>query len=44
VVPDAARELGCVLFETERGSLDASVDAQIEEIERGLADRLGRQV
>jgi flagellar assembly protein FliH len=43
VVPDAARELGSVVFETERGSLDASVDTQLEEIERGLTDRLRRQ-
>ncbi|MGP8245358.1 MAG: FliH/SctL family protein [Bryobacteraceae bacterium] len=43
VVPDTARELGFVVFETERGSLDASVDTQLEEIERGLADRLRRQ-
>ena len=43
VVPDAAREPGFVVFETEHGSLDASVDTQLEEIERGLADRLRRQ-
>jgi flagellar assembly protein FliH len=43
VVPDPAREPGFVIFETERGSLDASVDTQLEEIERGLADRLRRQ-
>ncbi|MGO9893467.1 MAG: FliH/SctL family protein [Bryobacteraceae bacterium] len=43
VVSDTARELGFVIFETERGSLDASVDTQLEEIERGLADRLRRQ-
>lgn len=43
VIPDAARELGCVVFETERGNLDASVDTQLEEIERGLTDRLRRQ-
>lgn len=42
VVPEAARELGFVIFETERGSLDASVDTQLQEIERGLADRLRR--
>jgi flagellar assembly protein FliH len=43
VVPDAAREVGSVVFETSRGNLDASVDAQLQEIERGLADRLRKQ-
>ncbi len=43
VIPDAAREPGAVVFETERGNLDASVDAQLREIERGLADRLRRR-
>jgi flagellar biosynthesis/type III secretory pathway protein FliH len=32
-----------VVFETERGNLDASVDAQLREIERGLADCLRRR-
>lgn len=41
VVPDASRDLGTVVFETERGSLDASVESQLREIERGLSDRLG---
>ena len=31
-----------VIFETERGNLDASVESQLQEIERGLADRLRR--
>jgi len=43
VLPDASRELGSVIFETSRGNLDASVDAQLQEIERGLADRLRKQ-
>jgi flagellar assembly protein FliH len=43
IIPDAAREPGTLIFETERGSLDASVETQLEEIERGLADRLRRQ-
>jgi flagellar assembly protein FliH len=43
VVPDPAREPGAVVFETQRGNLDASVDSQLQEIERGLADRLRRQ-
>ena len=42
VVADAAREPGAVVFETERGNLDASVESQLREIERGLADRMRR--
>jgi flagellar assembly protein FliH len=40
VVADAIGEPGTVVFETERGDLDASGETQLEEIERGLADRL----
>ena len=43
VITDPSRELGTVIFETRHGNLDASVDAQLQEIERGLADRLRRQ-
>ena len=43
ILPDPSRESGSVVFETERGNLDASVDSQLQEIERGLADRLRRQ-
>jgi flagellar assembly protein FliH len=43
VVPDASRDPGVVVFETERGNLDASVESQLGEIERGLADSLRRQ-
>ena len=43
VLPDASRELGSVIFETARGNLDASVDSQLSEIERGLTDRLRKQ-
>jgi flagellar assembly protein FliH len=43
VIPDAAREPGTLIFETERGNLDASTESQLAEIERGLADRLGRR-
>ncbi len=42
VVPDASRDPGAVIFETERGNLDASVESQLSEIERGLADALRR--
>ena len=40
VAPDPSREPGAVIFETSRGNLDASVDSQLQEIERGLTDRL----
>ena len=43
VAPDPAREPGTVIFETERGDLDASVESQLREIERGLTDRLERK-
>ena len=43
VVADSSREPGTVIFETARGNLDASVDAQLQEIERGLVDRLRKQ-
>lgn len=37
VEPDPSLEAGAVIVETARGSLDASVTAQLEEIERGFA-------
>ena len=40
VTPDASCEPGGIIFETARGNLDASVESQLHEIERGLADRL----
>jgi len=43
VIPDPSRAVGGILFETPRGNLDASVDSQLQEIERGLADRLRKQ-
>ena len=39
VLGDPACERGTVIFETARGNLDASVDTQLREIERGLTDR-----
>jgi len=42
-VSDASLDRGAALFETARGSLDASVETQLQEIERGLADCLRRQ-
>jgi flagellar assembly protein FliH len=43
VLGDRSREPGAAFFETTRGNLDASMDSQLEEIERGLAARLNRQ-
>ncbi len=43
VISDAASNPGAVVFETSRGNLDASVESQLCEIERGLADTLRRQ-
>lgn len=43
VIPDASREVGTVIFETQRGNLDASVDSQLQEIERGLTDCLRKR-
>jgi flagellar assembly protein FliH len=40
VIPDPSCEPGGIVFETTRGDLDASVDSQLQEIERGLTDRL----
>ena len=40
VVADRGRLPGDVVFETERGKLDASVETQLQEIGRGLADKL----
>jgi flagellar assembly protein FliH len=42
VIADPSREVGAVVFETQRGNLDASVESQLQEIERGLADRLNQ--
>jgi flagellar assembly protein FliH len=43
VAPDPSLDRGAAIFETSRGSLDASVETQLQEIERGLADCLRRQ-
>ncbi|HLK49925.1 MAG TPA: FliH/SctL family protein [Bryobacteraceae bacterium] len=40
IVTDAAQSRGGALFETANGLLDASVETQLREIERGFADRL----
>jgi len=41
VVDDHSQAHGTVVFETKRGVLDASIESQLTEIERGLTDRLG---
>jgi flagellar assembly protein FliH len=40
VVADNRLGRGAAIFETARGKLDASVDTQLEEIQRGLTDKL----
>jgi len=42
VVADPALAPGSVVLESDRGSLDASVDTQLDEIERGFADLVRR--
>jgi flagellar assembly protein FliH len=40
VVADPSQPEGTAVFETARGALDASLDTQLAEIERGLVDQL----
>ncbi len=40
VLPEPRLERGAAIFETARGSLDASVETQLDEIQRGLVDRI----
>ncbi|MBY0504931.1 MAG: hypothetical protein K2X03_13550 [Bryobacteraceae bacterium] len=42
VIGDPSLERGAALFETVKGTLDASVDTQLDEIERGFLDVLGK--
>jgi len=42
VVVDSSLNPGELVFETSQGVLDASVETQLSEIERGLIDKLGR--
>jgi flagellar biosynthesis/type III secretory pathway protein FliH len=39
-VADPGCSLGTVLFRSADGIIDASIDSQLEEISRGLTDRL----
>jgi flagellar assembly protein FliH len=43
VIADPTLERGAAMFETVKGTLDASVDTQLDEIERGFLDVLGRE-
>jgi flagellar assembly protein FliH len=43
VIPDGSMAPGGVVFETNQGNLDASVESQLQEIERGLADHMSKQ-
>lgn len=40
IVPDPALKIGDLLIDTAVGELDASVDTQLQEIQRGFTDRL----
>ena len=40
IIADPSLRPGDVLFETARGELDASIETQLQEIDRGFADRL----
>ncbi len=42
VSPDSSLAPGGAVFETSRGKVDASIEAQLAEIERGLSDRLAQ--
>jgi flagellar assembly protein FliH len=37
---DAGLAIGALLFETEKGTLDVSIETQLKEVERGLIDKL----
>ncbi len=43
IVADASLGAGSAVFETSRGELDASVDTQLAEIDRGFADIMRRR-
>jgi len=42
LIADVALERGALVLESESGSLDASVETQLAEIERGFADLVRR--
>jgi flagellar assembly protein FliH len=43
IAPDGALTAGSAIFETSRGDLDASIETQLVEIDRGLTDALKRR-
>ena len=43
IAADLNLRVGDLLFDSVRGELDASVETQLEEIQRGFADRLARR-
>jgi flagellar assembly protein FliH len=43
IVGDPGLATGAILFETSLGDLDASIETQLQEIQRGFADRLAIQ-
>jgi flagellar assembly protein FliH len=43
IAPDGSLTQGSVIFETSRGDLDASIETQLAEIDRGLTDTLKRR-
>jgi flagellar assembly protein FliH len=43
ISPDPSLPAGSAIFETSRGELDASIDTQLAEIDRGLTDVLKRR-
>jgi flagellar assembly protein FliH len=44
IVADGSLQAGSAIFETSRGELDASIDTQLAEIDRGLADVVRRRI
>ncbi len=42
LVADPSLQIGDVMFETSTGTLDASIESQLQEIDRGFADRLDK--
>ena len=43
ILSESSLTAGSAIFETSRGDLDASVDTQLAEIERGFADLMRRR-
>jgi flagellar assembly protein FliH len=43
IAPDGSLTPGSAIFETSRGDLDASIETQLSEIDRGLTDALKRR-